>query len=143
MRDDTGFMRIFGEHRRRTNADDKVRIRDDAFIGDLKARLSGLAARDNAARNSGWLIDFSPVRTDAPTERSIFAAVLTSDKFGTREMAVQVGRDWVEIGDGAMESATRSDGAKLDAALASAFRRVVLGWPLGTVDPAKVRPADA
>lgn len=140
---DDGFIRIFGEHRRRTNDGNRVRIRDDAFIGDLQARLSGLAARDNAARSSGWLIDFSPVRTDELTERSIFSAILTSASLGTREMAIQVGRDWVEVGDGAMESAVRSDAANIDAALESAFRRVVLRWPFGTVDPAKVKRADA
>ena len=56
-------------------------------------------------------------------------------------MAFQVGRNWVEIGDGAMESAMRGSAQNIDMALENAFRRVVLRGPYGTVDPATVRLA--
>lgn len=143
MDDATKFIRIFGDHQGRATYSGRLRIRDATFIADLKARVSGLAARDNNARNSGWLIDFSPTRTDDLTERSLFDATLTSATEGERRLAFRIGRDWVEVGDGAMESSMRSSGANVERALRSAFRRVVLRWPYGTMDPAKVRMADA
>lgn len=143
MDDATKFIRIFGDHQKRATFAGRLQIRDGNFIADLKARLSGFAARDNSARNSGWLIDFSPTQTDDLTERSMFGATLTSASQGERRLGFRIGRDWVEIGDGAMESSNRSDSANLDGALQSAFRRVVLRWPYGTMDPAKIRMADA
>ncbi len=143
MDDATKFIRIFGDHQGRATYSGRLHIRDANFIADLKARLSGLAARDNQVRDSGWLIDFSPTQTDDLTERSMFHATLTSAKEGERHFAFRIGRDWVEMGDGAMESSVRSSGSNVERALQSAFRRVVLRWPYGTMDPAKVRMADA
>ena len=143
MDDATKFIRIFGEHQGRATYGGRLHIRDANFIADLKARVSGLAARDNRDRGGGWLIDFSPTQTDDLTERSMFHATLTSAIHGERRLAFRIGRDWVEMGDGAMESSTRSSGSNVERALQSAFRRVVLRWPYGTMDPAKVRMADA
>ena len=123
------FVRIFGDHRGRNTSSDRLRIRDAEIVADLRARLSGLAARDNRARNSGWLIDFSPTRVDVLTERSLFDATLVSASQGERRLAVRVGRDWVELGDGAMQSTVRGDPRNLARALESAFRRAVLGEP--------------
>ncbi len=143
MDDATKFIRIFGDHQGRATYSGRLRIRDANFIADLKARLSGLAARDNDARNSGWLIDFSPIQTDDLTERSLFHATLTSATAGERRLAFQIGRDWVEMGDGAMESSMRSSGSNVERALRNAFRRVVLRGPYGTAKPAEVGMADA
>ena len=142
MDDDAKFIRIFGRHQGRATYAGRLRIRDGNFIAELKARLSGLAARDNRARNSGWLIEFTPTQTDDLTERSAFHATLTSPRLGERTLAFQIGRDWVEI-DGAMESAARGERANLEAALESAFRRAVLRWPYGTMDPASVKRVSA
>ena len=143
MDDATRFIGIFGDHQRRATFANRLRIRDGNFIADLKARVSDLAARDNRVRGSGWLMEFSPVQTDAQTERSLFHATLTSATQGERRLAFRVGREWVEIVGVAMESSVRTDRSNLDRALENAFRRAVLRWPPGTVDPAAVRMADA
>lgn len=133
MDDDTRFLRIFGGGRERPAYQGRLHFRDFNIIADLKARVSGLAARDNRARNSGWLIDVSPTRTDALTECSLFEVTLTSATEGERRLPFRVGRDWVEIGGGAMESSVRDDGRNLGQALDNAFRRVVLPRSAGTV----------
>lgn len=143
MDDATKFIRIFGDHQGRATYSGRLHIRDAGFIEDLKARLSGLAAGDNRARGSGWLIDFSPTQTDDLTERSLFHATLTSATEGERRLAFQVGRDWVEMGDGAMESSIRTSASNIERALQSAFRRVVLRPRPGATEPATVRMADA
>lgn len=147
MDDATKFIRIFGEHQQRATSSGRLQIRDANFVADLKARLSGLAARDNRLRDSGWLIDFSPVQTDDLTERSLFHAILTSPTLGERRLDVRVGRDWVEMGDVAMESSVRTSVANVELALEKAFRRAVVTEPRdrleGRVDPARVRMVDA
>ena len=70
----------------------------------------------------------------------MFDATLTSERHGTRRIGFTIGRDWVEIGDGAMESSVRNNPRNLERALESAFRRVVLRWPYGTMDPTAVTP---
>lgn len=126
MDDATKFIRIFGEHQGRATTSGRLQIRDDMFMADLKARVSGLAARDNRERSSGWLIDYTPVRTDDLTERSLFEAVLVSATRGERRLPFRIGRDWVEVGDGAIESSMRNDAANIDKALEIAFRRAVM-----------------
>ncbi|WP_237478896.1 hypothetical protein [Lichenibacterium dinghuense] len=143
MDDATKFIRIFGEHQGRATYAGRLQIRDANFIADLKARLSGLAARDNRLRHSGWLIDFSPTQTDDLTERSLFHATLTSATLGERRLDVRVGRDWVEIGDVAMESSVRTSATNVERALENAFRRAVVMVPQGRVDPARVQRVDA
>ena len=138
--DDTRFIRIFGGGRQRPAYTGQLHFRDANLVADLKARLSGLAARDNRDRNSGWLIDASPTRTDAITECSLFDVTLVSATEGERRFAFRIGRDWVEIGDGAMESSVRDDGRNLGQALENAFRRLVLPR---SADPALVRRVDA
>ena len=127
---------IFGEHRGRSATRDRLSIRDGAFIADLKARLAGLAAADNMAGGGGWSIAFSPTRADGLTGRSLFEAVLTSERHGERRLGLAVASDWVEIAD-AMESSVRGDPRNLQMALGRAFRRVVLRSP-DAVDPAAV-----
>ena len=65
--DDNSFLLIFGGGRQQPAYAGRLHFRDANLIADLKARVSGLAARDNRARNSGWLIEASPTRTDALT----------------------------------------------------------------------------
>ena len=137
MDDTAKVFGIFGAHPRRSNAGGRLHIRDGDVIADLKARISDLAARDNGARDAGWLIDVSPTRIDDLTERSMFDATLTSERHGERRLAVTVARDWIEIGGGAMESAVRNDPRNLQAALENAFRRVVSHRPSPTMDPAE------
>jgi hypothetical protein len=141
--DATKFIRIFGDHQGRATYAGRLHIRDAGFIADLKARVSGLAAGDNRARDSGWLIDFSPTQTDDLTERSLFHATLTSASEGERHLAFRIGRDWVEMGDGAMESSVRNSASNVDRALQSAFRRVVLRPRPGATEPATVGMAHA
>ena len=141
--DDNSFLRIFGGGRQRPAYAGRLHFRDANLIADLKARVSGLAARDNRARNSGWLIEASPTRTDALTECSLFDVTLTSATEGERRLPFRLGRDWVEIGGGAMESSVRDDGRNLDQALDNAFRRVVLPRSAGAVAPAPVEPVAA
>lgn len=143
MDDATKFIRIFGHHQGRATYSGRLHIRDANFIADLKARVSGLAARDNRARDSGWLIDFSPTQTDDLTERSLFVATLISATEGERRLAFRIGRDWVELGEGAMESSVRTNDDNIDRALASAFRRVVLRGPLATMDHAEASMSGA
>ena len=134
--DDAKFIRIFGDHRPRAASPDRLRFRDARFVADLKARFSGLAALDNRTRGSGWLVDFSPSRTDDLTERTMFDATLTSAVHGTRRMSFAIASDWVQLGDGAMQSAVRHDSRDLDRALDRAYRGVVLGGPRdAVVDP--------
>ena len=125
MADTAEFWGVFGGRAARTNDGDRLVIRDGALIPDIKAMVSDLAARDNRARGSGWTIDFSPVRRDLLTERSMFDVTLASAALGLRRFEVRVARDWVEVGDGAMESSIR-DTRNLPRALEKAFRRVVL-----------------
>ncbi len=126
---------IFGDHRMRSAAEDGIRIRDRGFIADLQARLSGLAAEDNARREAGWSIAFSPIRVDALTERSLFDATFASDRYGEHRLALAVARDWVGIGGDAMESSVRGTIRNLEGALVNAFRRAVLGGSLVTEGP--------
>lgn len=141
--DDDRFIRIFGERRRRETFANRLHFRDAAIIAELKARLSGLAARDNRARDSGWTVDFSPVRTDEPTECSLFEAAIISPKEGERRFAVRVAREWVEIGDGLRESSVRGNGRNLAQALDNAFHHTIPRWPAGRVDPATIKRVDA
>ena len=143
MDDATKFIRIFGDHRQPATSWGSFHIRDANLIADLKARVSGLAARDNRARNSGWLIDFSPTRTDDLTERSLFDVTLTSATEGERRISFRVGREWVEMGDGVMESSVRNDSRNIDKALKIAFGRVVPHRPSVRVDRVPVGSAGA
>lgn len=143
MDDTTRVYGIFGEHPGRSATHGRLTIRDSAFIADLKARLSGVAAADNRARDGGWSLAFSPTRIDGLTERSLFEAVLSSARHGERRLGFAVASDWVEIGGGAMESSVRGDPRNLQMALEKAFGRAVVGAPDGAADraaPPAVRP---
>lgn len=119
------FRAIFDARPGRDNADTRLRIRDANLIADIKAQLAGLAAEDDRARDAGWRIAFSPVRTDRLTERSLFEVTLASERLGTRRMSLRVADSFVQMGDGAMQSSVR-DGRNLPDALAIAFRRIAL-----------------
>ena len=131
MDDATKFIRIFGEHQGRATYSGRLQIRDAAFIADIKARVSGLAALDNRERSSGWLLEISPVRTDDLTERSFFDAVLVSAIRGERRLPFRVGRDWVEMGEteGPVETSARNNSRNIDMALEAAFHRAVVREP--------------
>lgn len=136
MDDTASVYGIFGEHPGRSATGGRLTIRDSAFIADLKARLSGLAAADNRARAGGWSLAFSPTRTDGLTERSLFEAVLSSARYGERRLGFAVASDWVAIGGGAMESSVRGDPRNLQMALEKVFRRAVVGSPDDAADGA-------
>lgn len=141
MDDATKFIRIFGEHQGRATYSGRLQIRDADFIADLKSRVSALAARDNRERSSGWLLDTTPVRTDDLTERTFFEAVLISAIRGERRLAFRVGRDWVEMGEGAVETSMRGNSRNIDMALEAAFHRAVVRERAEAATPAALEAA--
>ena len=117
MDDDAAFRQIFASRPGRSNATDRLRIRDGNLVAELKALIRALAAAD------GWTPDFSPMRHDLVTERSMFDVALRSAGRGERRLGLRLAQSWVEMGGAAMESSIR-DERNLHEAVEIAFRRI-------------------
>ena len=138
MDDDTAFRHIFAARPSRASDADRLRIRDGNLIAELKALIRALAAAD-ARTGGGWTVDFSAVRHDLITERSMFEVALSSAERGDRRLNLRVAQSYVEMGGAAMESSIR-DERNLHDAVEIAFRRII-GAPASPAPDGAVRPA--